>query len=803
MDSGKIDNVSAGTFSGYSVMDDSQSDSIMTQEYSQSISDEQVSEYLEKCQILTSEYVAHNFSPFWADWINSIEKREENARSNKEQVALADVVQQLKSFANMAEKRFSERLGAGFAQFCDKTLNAPATEQFRPDRLSLVENAELEEAIAITSICYRADSKQNELLWVLHQRLSLLNGGKKIDERGNPASPIQFCEALRNVMSDLGFDIKIKVLGYKNFELMLIKSLEDLYEGLNTYLAGVGILPNLDRTKRAKSTLSNHHAIADTQELSASENLEAEHQHRRASDGLLQGEESQGAGKYQQGLISAIRLLQSHISQEGIQPTDEKVTPSQSAPVNLSGELLPAIGSGANTTLADSLQLMGAVSILQNKAVTVARTLENAEMAQVQPVDVAAASQQIVTQLQKEGDGSIRSDDMHTIGLVGLLFEYMLSDERLPDSVKALLSFLHTPFLKIAFIDKDFFEKTDHPARVLLNCIAEAGSRWVSNDGSSQYNMYAKIKTTVFHLLENFVNDVKIFAEALLEFNAYTHNVARRQELMEKRALEKAQGEEKLREAKLLVNNEIQLRIKEQELPSAVLLLLLLPWSDYLSFIILRYGSESDSCRQALNVVDGVLWSIEPKTTQEDKTRQLDMQDKLMRSLEAGFETIGYEQAKARKLLDAIISLQKMALQSLKVEPAPAPMRDKLESIAAEKAGDTTSSQQNMTDEEAQLVEKLKLLEFGTWLENKEGRRFKVAWYNHKTMHYMLVDQQGRKVSMMSALQLAKDMIASEIKVVAGSAKPFFERALENIYQRLNTQASGELLEESEGVANE
>ena len=54
---------------------------------------------------------------------------------------------------------------------------------------------------------------------------------------------------------------------------------------------------------------------------------------------------------------------------------------------------------------------------------------------------------------------------MQTIDLVGMLFEYMLSDEHLPDSVKALLSYLHTPFLKIAFIDKDFFEQPEHPAR--------------------------------------------------------------------------------------------------------------------------------------------------------------------------------------------------------------------------------------------------------------------------------------------------------------------------------------------------
>ena len=70
----------------------------------------------------------------------------------------------------------------------------------------------------------------------------------------------------------------------------------------------------------------------------------------------------------------------------------------------------------------------------------------------------------------------------------------------------------------------------------------------------------------------------------------------------------------------------------------------------------------------------------------------------------------------------------------------------------------------------------------------------KVAWYNHKTMHYMLVDQQGKKVSMTSALQMARAMIAGKLRVIAGSAKPFFERALENIYHSLNARASGELL---------
>jgi hypothetical protein len=157
--------------------------------------------------------------------------------------------------------------------------------------------------------------------------------------------------------------------------------------------------------------------------------------------------------------------------------------------------------------------------------------------------------------------------------------------------------------------------------------------------------------------------------------------------------------------------------------------------------------------------------------------------------LEHGFETIGYEQAKGRKLVDAVIALQRLALQSKKAEPAPAPMRSKLESMAAEKAGQTEELSAPQTADETKIVDSLKMIEFGTWFEFEGGKRLKVAWFNQKTNHYMLVDQQGRKVSLIAGLQLAREMIAGKAHVIAGSTKPFFERALENIYQTLNERA--------------
>lgn len=786
------------------------------------MSEQIVIQHLKHCRDLTRGFAYRVFPNFWRQWCKEILEHAEQAKSNKDQLALFEVQNLIAAVQQPAEQEFCQHLGNGFVKFKNKTLNTlTGEERFTGDMLSLVEHSDLEETIAITSITHRAEGFYAEQLWALQQRLALLNDGEKLDDRSNPASPVQFCEALRKVLASLDMDAKTKIIGYKIFDQEVVGQLEGLYDEINQYLVHQNLLPNLRFVPSSDGGLASKSSVEeqvaddpfDTDPLGGLSS-QAGVEHRRASDRLLSGALNPSDVQYQSSLLNAIKLLQAHITHQGSVGHDAAGVQQSPAPIAASGfmprpagasypaaSLVPANQQHSQQTGAQNLrvyssdQLVGVLDNVQNNTLTVTqRAFEAAGSAtgvvNLAPQRVQEVSQQMMQKIAQENqNGAVEASDMQTIDLVGMLFEYMLSDEHLPDSVKALLSYLHTPFLKIAFIDKDFFEQPEHPARVLLNSLAEAGVRWVGNDGSDQFEIFNKIKVTVFRLLEEFKNDVRIFAELLIEFNAYTHNVARRQELMERRALEKAQGEEKLREAKVEVNNAVRSRTDGRDMPSAILLLLLQPWSDYLSFVLLRYGENSDAWSRAVAVIDDLLWSLEPKTLQADKIKQMERQDSLLAALEHGFETIGYEQAKGRKLIDAVIALQRLALQSKKAESAPAPMRSKLESMAAEKAGQTEELLAPQTADETKIVDSLKMIEFGTWFEFEGGKRLKVAWFNQKTNHYMLVDQQGRKVSLIAGLQLAREMIAGKAHVIAGSTKPFFERALENIYQTLNERA--------------
>lgn len=731
--------------------------------------------HLKACQSLARDHVERAFDIFLKSLFDAYDIEIDKAKSNAEATELMGIQRSFRKQAADLKHYFSGYYLEGFVKFSKKKLNTTiGAEEAHVDEddLSIVENEDLEENIAISSITQRVDTYFAEPLWALNQRFAILNNGEPVTDGSNPLAPIQFCDALRRSLKLIELTPKAKILAYKVFDLQLLNLFKLVSEDVNGYLQQQGILPNL-KFSLPKGAAPRSYLADDGDTFG-----------RRIEDqGIDRSEPDPEAPpeQYQADLLSAIRGLQQQI----------RVVPSSQAAV-----------TGAMYTDQD---LVGALANLQSVNAAEVPAAHGMPAGLV-PVDVGAIAEQLKQKLaelsgREEHDAEVKKGDMHTIDLVGMVFQYMLNDENIPDSIKTVLSYLHTPFLKIAFIDPGFFERAEHPARVLLNNLADAGARWVSNDGSVQFDMYDQIKGAVNRVLTEFDSDIKVITSLLFEFNSYVKKVSRKQELTEKRAKEKAEGENKLREMKLKVNDEVRRRIKGRELPSAVLLLLLQPWSDYLTFVLLRHGEKSDKWLAGVELIDDMLWCIEPKSNDDERTQQREKLATIISALETGFGVVGFEAEKGDKLIDSFRSLSELAGESQKIEPAPEPMRNELERIAAEKAGQHALEEEDVTPEEAQMVESLKMIEFGTWFEFSGGKRLKVAWYNGRTSHYMLVDQMGKRVDMESGLALARKMILGEAKIISGSSKPFFERALENIYHKLNEKA-GASAAEGKNVSN-
>jgi hypothetical protein len=594
--------------------------------------------------------------------------------------------------------------------------------------LSLVDNDQLEEQLAVTSMCRKITSASSESLYALNQRFSVLLHGAKINDLKNPVAPGVFAEALQTAIAALNLDSRIKLIIYKVFETACVADLEKLYALLNHHFQSSGVLPHIAHTIRKNPSGQSTEPLPEE---------------------LINLSSAASVAK-QIELFHAIHLLITRLHPPVARPS-------------------PAIP--AEHILASIQQLQLHTGQLLSQLDT-PQAVANTDIASLR----AQATQQA---------NSTANADTGVVEIVGLLFEYMLDDRQLPNAVKTLLSYLHTPFLKIALLDQDFFNHPEHPARQLLNSLVAAGERWVEPNGKYKSDVFQQIKTIVQRLLKEFDNDVRLFSELAFEFNHYLRQHAHRTRLAEKRAIQAAQGENKLKEIRQKINSYLKKKVSDQPLPAAIQTLLFEPWANFLAFNLLRFGSRSDQWQQAAQIVDDVLWYCQPHRVETDmhaRQRREELKTSLPAALQAGFETVGYDHAQSRRLLTALQQASIAGNTSTDSFATPAPSR-LIDDVDIAKPLNTAAKNDP-------LLLKLKHTPFGTWFEfdanSETPQRVKLLWSNTNTLHFLFVNRLGQQVAIKTGEQLASDIRSGDIKVHSAlKHTPFFEKAMERILQQI------------------
>jgi len=691
---------------------------------------------------------------------------------------------QISARHNEMSRLFLRTLDAAFDQFetrrpADSTQPSPATRQ-KHDQISLMDDEEVEEDLALSAIRKRAEVAYTESLWALGQRMALLVSGGKIDEGRLPLAPGRYCEAVKKSLSVADIPLSARLVIYKLFDRYFMPALGELYDSVNARLIEGGIMPNLDyQVEKAKGDDAARYTGAEPRRRQRQgEELRIPVLQEVVDEGLralsLPSKDLPPA-EYQNQLLDGIALLQRQL------PAGHANQAAPGQPLDYTARQL----------------VEAAVQLQQFDQLVAAEVLASAS--QIKPLDIARARDHLLEQLKQITDAeeapALGGDDLRTIELVGMLFEYILNDEQIPDCVKALLSYLHTPFLKLAFSDGDFFRQREHPARLLLNAMAEAGSKWVSNDGSCQFDILEQIRKTVRQLLDAGEPDARLPASLLVTFNGYVQKIELRIRLLEKRAMERARGEDRLIEAKRRVNHEVHRRIEARDIPSAMLLFLLQPWSDYMAHVLLRYGDDSEHWNEALGLVDDMLWGLGLSGSAGEWRRWRQNYPWVEAQIHKCFDVIGYDGDKGLKLKRSLDRIYQLRERNLTPEAATADIRHRLVQLSRRRAGEHADLSR-LNEREQATVEKLRLMEFGTWFEYRDGRREKVAWFNPNTLQFLFVDQSGKRSGMKTGDELARAVVAGDMRMLGVGEKPLVERTMETIFsdlnQRLQDEAGGD-----------
>ncbi len=765
------------------------------------------------------EFLHGRFDSMLADLDAALFEQANKSASNSDQSQFLEAMTLLREDRAAVLKGVWTEFAKNYDEFFEKKTSSlkqgkSKSSEIDFDNLELVDQAEWEDDLAISILASRVESACAQSLWALNQRLAVLCGGRADEDKDNPLGPIALAKALQVAITQFDITEKAKTSVYAQFNESVLEHMEEFLKNSNDMLAEKGILPDLkyNMANAGKKKIESGPS-ANSEVFDEPENLAEQAAQERASLIPPHWQESMRA---EQQLLDAIikwQLQNLAISTTGITGA---------------GVPLGALFS-ANAAVGEQFTSTDYVSVLND--------LQEARKYQLEGGVVTAPS---VVEFQKEfvdsladysaeteEDLKVPAADAGTIDLVGTIFNQILEEETLCSKVKALLSHLHTPFLKIALIDRSFMQEADHPARMLLNELAEAGAYWITDD-EDKFRVYDKIYQVVHRTVDDFDDDIDFIDQLREDFAHFSERLQKRVELAEKRSSQAEEGLDKIEVARKKAQELFSRRADAKSIPVAPCDILEQTWVDFLVFVYLRFGAESETWKKAVLMLnqafvrvhaalltgDNELSSAEVEAELRNE-RGTDSAQTAILQIDAQLRTDILDLGYAEQDVENMFALIKKASevrpedewrakhvnreeQKEKVvnpgidigapEVDPSLEADiKLEFEVSQLADD-------LDDQEKELREQLKAVAYGTWFEWLQGdgnveKKLKLAWYSSMSDNYMFVNQAGVKVLVETLNNLTRNVHRGHIRVININNESFMERMFKRMVNNMQTSA--------------
>ncbi|QRY81447.1 DUF1631 domain-containing protein [Pseudomonas sp. PDNC002] len=729
-------------------------------------------ELVQACRQLAMNQLAELLGNVFAQVDDTLFECAEKAENNQVQALFFDSMREIRRERPNLERFYHQRIAQGLSDFLEGKLPlAEPLEELDVDQLTLVGNDEYEETLLVTNMVNQVRAHCAQALFALDQRLALLNNGSKLGEERNPFGPLAIAQAFRDTLARSASPLRIKTILYVLFDQQVMQHLQPLYEQLNQRLVDGGILPNLKYRPHGNRPAPTRQTTQDKSSATppAPPPLQP---HYTASELPDTPPTDRNA------LFGGLAVLLAEHRRRG-----DKAT------LFGNSHSIVSFGPSSATTTYSANELLEALNRLQRES---ARELAQ-RLRQPQPVDALKADlhRHLEASTAQPGNTRLTEQEADVIDLVGMVFDFILDDENLPDSCKTTLSHLHTPFLKVALLDKQLFTQHHHPARKLLNAMAQAGVLY-GGEGEER-SLLAKMHWIVERVIQDFTGDFSLFDTLLGEFNEYVGNLRQKVELRERRAMEAARGRDRLLAAREQALDAISRVTHDRELPELVRNFLEMSWCDALTFIVLRSGEHSDEWKRACEVGEQLAWSVTP-LDDAGRERLQKLRVALLDDIRKGLEVLGgYHEDGIRRLLQDLVACQH-AIQAKQPQIAAQLKQQLPESplgamLGAEGHVLASPSGEALSERVRLLMKELSHLEFGTWFEFSDttpARRLKLSWFSPTTRNYMFVDHTGQRVAVKPIVQLAQEMEAGKVRLVpTEQSAPLMDRALNAIYRVL------------------
>ena len=544
-----------------------------------------------------------------------------------------DQLARLSGISNGAREAFIQKTGEAFDLLASGNARGGfgETAGLTASRISLVGNDALELEIRISDIIHRLKDNKRIDHWRTQLRLTALLRRPGMSADDNPAGFSALEEGLWGLCDAIDGDTDRKFDALDRIQELLQEQLPDVYNDLNAHLEKSGV-------EAAQSPVIRRTG--------------SDHRQGAAHDNLVSNTAPTTASA--SGLFAALQQSRNQHAAPTSQfsPSNGNGFPTLHFP----GEIAPGSSSGNAaldaTTLITLNRLMASLQNLETN-VTTARPLRSSDLAEKLP-----------------GAASVALDTL------AMIFDGIFSAPELPEPVKAAIGRLQLPLVRIAIAEADFFSDVNHPARRLVNRMADA-ARGLSPDCAQDHPLCAALSAFANHARQTLEKtppdpqgrqDISTLLDAIEKLNT-KKNEAQQRAAQPYIALTEAQ---EARDAGLLHSTEwLQRILQTPALPPRVADFFVVFWCRRMQQAFIADNAEGSQWQDAANCAIELAWSTTPKETPEDRQRLAALIPTLIRRLNAGLDQLGVAAAERTPFLDAFFDLQTAALRNRSAPPHP------------------------------------------------------------------------------------------------------------------------------------
>jgi hypothetical protein len=401
-------------------------------------------------------------------------------------------------------------------------------------------------------------------------------------------------------------------------------------------------------------------------------------------------------------------------------------------------------------------------------------------------------------QKQELKDAATTPVERATIEVVALMFQALLTEERIPPVIRVWFARLQMPVLRVAIVEPDFFATIDHPARKLIDRMGACvmGFEGGTEAGLSDEPLEKEIKRVV-QVVEAYPDTGRrVFQTVLTEFERFLENYFKTTHAAASKGVSLAQQIEQRETLAIQYTIEMRKMLNEVPVHDGVREFLFQVWADVLATTAVKAGQSSDQTKRMHKGAAELIWLASAKVSREERSEAIRRLPPLLKLIREGMAAAGVPDTKQDEYIQSLNNALAAAF-SARSATIPTERLDELrmqletledllpevgnveidESMVRDLSGEETAGLEVVSEGGSMptpaIISWARDLQVGTWFKldyNKRIEPVQLAWQGMRKQLSLFVAPQGR------ALMFQQHRLASYLQ--AGLLVPAQEESL-------------------------